>query len=205
MTETKSGSPQKTTPQAMPLKRNSNGKKKRKKPEKRRRKNGGKQKGLGRMIPIRANCVPARKGGRMAGREKGRCLLEDARFSKNHGFLRKFYKSRLPYTEKFDQMHDIVQEELGEVDNSKILAVIFETLKDYHQASQRDPDSIYRENVQVRLLAPEPIKPLVELVPDYHNLPLEKQNEIRTQITDAYIEERRARRNMPKYEVRDVT
>lgn len=46
---------------------------------------------------------------------------------------------------------------------------------------------------------------MVALGPEFYSLPLEKQNEIRTQITDAYIEERRARRNMPNYAVRDVT
>ena len=125
--------------------------------------------------------------------------------ARNHSLLKMFYESWVPYTEEFEQMYDIVKEELGEVGSTVALAVTFRTLAKYHKASQRDPDSIYRENVQVRLPDPEPLKPLVELVPDYHNLPLEKQNEIRTQITDAYIEERRARRNMPKYEVRDVT
>lgn len=65
----------------------------------------------------------------------------------NHRFLRKFYESRVPYTKEFDQMHDIIKEELGEVNNARVLGVTFETLKDYHLAVQKDPEGIYRENV----------------------------------------------------------
>ena len=53
----------------------------------------------------------------------------------------------MPYTKEFDQMHDIIKEELGEVNNARVLGVTFETLKDYHLAVQKDPEGIYRENV----------------------------------------------------------
>ena len=36
----------------------------------------------------------------------------DVGLVKNHGFLRNFYQSRLPYTEEFERMHDIIKEEL---------------------------------------------------------------------------------------------
>ena len=126
----------------------------------------------------------------------------------HHSLLKDFYDSWVRYTEEFEQLHDIVQEELGEVGSTAVLAQTFETLKDYHQAAQRDPDSIYRENVEVIPLDPEPTDPMdtmVVLGPDFHNLPSEKQNKILAELSSAYIEERRARRNMPKYEVRDVT
>ena len=56
----------------------------------------------------------------------------------NHGYLRRFYELYLPYTEEFEQMYDIVKEELGEVDNPIVLGMTFETLKEYHQATQQD-------------------------------------------------------------------
>ena len=74
----------------------------------------------------------------------------------NHGFLRNFYASYLPYTEEFEQMYNIIEEEFGETDNTIALDWTFNTLKEYHQAAQRDPDEIYRENAQVELPASEP-------------------------------------------------
>ena len=65
----------------------------------------------------------------------------------NHGFLRNFYESWLPYSEEFEQMYNIVKEEFGELDNTIVLGWTFNTLKDYHQAAQHDPNEIYRENV----------------------------------------------------------
>ena len=53
----------------------------------------------------------------------------------NHNLLKMFYESKLPYTEEFEQMHDIVQEELGEVGSTVALAVTFRTLAKYHKAS----------------------------------------------------------------------
>lgn len=135
--------------------------------------------------------------------QPGKAYWDVMRRVEHHVFLRNFYESWVPYTEEFEQMHDIIKEELGEVASTAVFAKTFRMFTEYHKALQKDPNAIYRENVQVRLPAPEPIKPLVELVPDFHNLALEKQNETRAEITDAYIEEMRVR-NTPKYEVRDV-
>lgn len=33
---------------------------------------------------------------------------------RNHGFLRNFYDSYLPYTEEFEQMYNIIEEEFGQ-------------------------------------------------------------------------------------------
>lgn len=74
----------------------------------------------------------------------------------NHGFLWNFYASYLPYTEEFEQMYNIIEKEFEETDNAIALGWMFNTLKEYHQAAQRDPDEIYRENVQVALPASEP-------------------------------------------------
>ena len=77
----------------------------------------------------------------------------------NHGFLRKFYKSRLPYTEEFEQMHDIVTEEVGEFDSVFDLGWAFNSLKKYHQAMAQAPDAIYRKNAQVYQPQPPPQPP----------------------------------------------
>ena len=53
----------------------------------------------------------------------------------HHRLLKSFYNSWVPYTEEFEQLHDIIQEELCEVGSTAILAKTFETLKDYHQAA----------------------------------------------------------------------
>ena len=45
---------------------------------------------------------------------------------------------------------------------------------------------------------------MVALGPEFYSLPLEKQNEIRSELTEAQIEAMRAN-NARKYEVRDVT
>lgn len=127
--------------------------------------------------------------------------------ARNHSLLKMFYESWVPYTEEFEQMHDIVQEELGEVGSTVALAVTFRTLAKYHKAAQQDPDSVYRENVEVIPPDPEPTDPMdtmVVLGPDFKNLPQSKQNEIIAELSNAYMEESRARDN-PQYEVRDVT
>ena len=77
----------------------------------------------------------------------------------NHSFLRKFYESRLPYTEEFEQMHDIVTEEVGELDAIFDLGWAFNSLKKYHQARAKSPDAIYRKNVQVYQPQPPPQNP----------------------------------------------
>ena len=97
---------------------------------------------------------------------------------KNHGFLRHFYASDLPYTEEFEQMYNIIEEEIGEVDNTIALGWTFNTLKKYHQAAQRDPDAIFRENVRVELPVPEADELLEQkfvLGEDFFSLPEEGQ------------------------------
>ena len=127
--------------------------------------------------------------------------------ARNHSLLKGFYESWVPYTKEFEQLHDIIQEELGEVGSTAALAVTFRTLAKYHKASQRDPDSVYRENVEVEVPRPEstdPMDTMVVLGPDFQNLSKDKQNEIIAELSHAYMEESRARNN-PQYEVRDVT
>ena len=96
----------------------------------------------------------------------------------NHGFLRNFYESWLPYTEEFEQMYDIVTEEIGGTDNTIALGWTFNTLKKYHQAAQRDPDAIFRENVRMELPVPEADELLEQefvLGEDFFSLPEEGQ------------------------------
>ena len=78
---------------------------------------------------------------------------------KNHGFLRDFYESKLPYTEEFEQMHDIIVEEVGEIDAIFDLGWAFNSLKGYHQARAKDLDAIYRKNAQVYQPQPPPQNP----------------------------------------------
>ena len=75
----------------------------------------------------------------------------------NHGFLRNFYESRLPYTEEFEQMHDIIHEELGEKANDTVLqGMLFERLKRYHWAKTKDPEEIRWKNVKRTIQPPKP-------------------------------------------------
>ena len=124
--------------------------------------------------------------------------------ARNHSLLKMFYESWVPYTEEFEQMHDIIQEELGEVGSTVALAVTFRTLAKYHKAAQQSPDSVYRENVRVELPKPEPVNTMVALGPEFYSLPKEKQIQISNELIDAQIEAMRAN-NTQKYEVRDVT
>ncbi len=124
--------------------------------------------------------------------------------ARNHSLLKGLYESWVPYTEEFEQMYDIVKEELGEMESTAVLAKTFRTLTKYHKAAQKDPDAIYRENVRVELPAPEPVNTMVALGPEFYILSKEKQNEIINELTDAQIEAMRAN-NTQKYEVRDVT
>ena len=126
----------------------------------------------------------------------------------NHGFLRNFYDSWLPYSEEFEQMCNIVKEEFGEVDNTITLGWTFNTLKKYYQAAQRDPDKIYRENVQVELPAPEPPEFPNEaaiLGNDFHNLHEEGQQKRLSTLQLAFKEYMEYAPEMASYEVRDVT
>lgn len=47
----------------------------------------------------------------------------------NHGFLRNFCSSYLPYTEEFEQMYNIIKEEFEETDNTIAIGWTFNTLK----------------------------------------------------------------------------
>lgn len=70
------------------------------------------------------------------------------RLVKNHGFLRSFYESRLPYTKEFEQMYDIIKEEVGEekAGDTITLGWTFNTLRRYHHAKAYDPNAIYKKN-----------------------------------------------------------
>ena len=74
---------------------------------------------------------------------------------RNHSFLQKFYENRLPDTEEFEQMHDIITKEVGEFDNIFDIGWVFNSLKRCHQAMAQAPDAIYQKNVQV--YRPQPL------------------------------------------------
>ena len=97
--------------------------------------------------------------------EKAELYDKMASIVDNHTFLRGFYESKLPYTEEFEQMYDIVKEELSEELHPIPLAKAFETIKDYHKAAQRDPDSVYRKNARVRRSMPKQ-EPVIIAVKD---------------------------------------
>ena len=81
----------------------------------------------------------------------------DVGLVKNHGFLRNFYQSHLPYTEEFEQMHDIIHEELGEKANDTVLqGMVFERLKRHHWAKTKDPEEIRWKNVKRTIQPPKP-------------------------------------------------
>lgn len=80
--------------------------------------------------------ILARKGNGQQKKDKAYCEMR--RQALNHRFLRKFYESWVPYTKEFEQMHDIIKEELNEVNNARVLGVTFGTLKDYHLAAQKN-------------------------------------------------------------------
>ena len=135
----------------------------------------------------------------------------------NHSFLRRFYKLRLRYTEEFEQMYDIVQEEVGEkADNPIVLGWTFNALKEYHEARAQDPKAIYRENARVAIRPqpmPEPPDMLAGLTPQqlaaYKALPgkarREMTAELRYKQRREYTEKLQAYHAMPKTEVRDIT
>ena len=120
----------------------------------------------------------------------------------NHGFLRNFYASYLPYTEEFEQMYNIVKEEFGEVDDAITLGWTFNTLKEYHQAAQRDPEEVYRENARVEIPnTPDPAIEEFTLGDEFYNLPEKAQQEYLSVLQKAY----EANRLPFKHEVRDIT
>ena len=134
-----------------------------------------------------------------------------ARMVSNHGFLKRFYESKLPYTEEFEQMYDIIKEELGEELHPIPLGWTFETLRKYHQAKHRDPDSVYRKNARVHRPVPKQ-EPTIIAVKD---LPPEEQATLQNMTNQEKIKflvetaNEIHKANNPHfdnpYEVRDVT
>ena len=135
---------------------------------------------------------------------------------KNHSFLRKFYESRLPYTEEFEQMYDIITEEVGEFDNIFDIGRTFNSLKYYHQARAKDPDAIYRRNAQVYQPQPPPQPPpsiLDGLTPQqlaaYKALPGSVRREMTAEIRASRSKEMRKRikafQASQRYQTMDIT
>ena len=139
--------------------------------------------------------------------KKDKAYWDMMRRVEHHSLLKSFYDSWVRYTEEFEQLHDIVQEELGEVGSTAVLAQTFETLKDYHQAAQKDPDAIFRENVRVELPVPEANELLEQefvLGEDFFSLPEEGQQVYLAALLEP---RRKAIRDQidPPTERRDVT
>ena len=139
--------------------------------------------------------------------KKDKAYRDMMRRVEHHSLLKMFYDSWVPYTEEFEQLHDIVQEELGEVGSTVALAVTFRTLAKYHKAAQRDPDSVYRENVRVELPVPEANELLEQefvLGEDFFSLPEEGQQVYLAALLEP---RRKAIRDQidPPTERRDVT
>ena len=144
--------------------------------------------------------------------KKDKAFWDMMRRVQNHGFLRHFYASYLPYTKEFEQMCNIIEEEFGEVDDPIPLGWTFNALKDYHLAVQRDPDEIYMENARVEnepSLPPEPVIISAEdLGEEFQDLPVEDQNMLVRELTKDYMKEHMKDYQafgMPSYEVRDIT
>lgn len=138
-----------------------------------------------------------RKVGEWPEAEKDDAYWEMQELVENHGFLRNFYESKLPYTEEFEQMHDIIHEELGEmandtillVDNTILLGWTFDHLKSYHHAMTKDPEEIRWKNVQrtIRPPMPELLPSMLEgLTPEqfavYRALPGEARREMTKEL-----------------------
>ncbi len=134
-----------------------------------------------------------------------------ARMVSNHGFLKRFYESKLPYTKEFEQMYDIVRAELGEELHPIPLGWTFNTIRKYHQAMQHDPDSVYRKNVRVRRPMPkqEPtiiaLKDLpLEAQATYQNMSNQEKLKLIEETANQIQREHEASFGSP-FEVRDVT
>ena len=119
--------------------------------------------------------------------------------ARNHSFLQRFYESRLPYTEEFEQLYDIVKEEIGEekADNTVNLGWTFNTLRKYHQAKTQDPDDVYRRNAKVTQVPqnPPPSMPdmLAGLTPEQLNayiaLPEREKRKMTAELRASRIKE----------------
>ena len=135
----------------------------------------------------------------------------------NHSFLRSFYESKLRYTKEFEQLYDIVQEEVGEekADNPIILGKVFTTLRGYHHAKSQVPEAIYRKNARVYRpqLPPKPPDMLAGLTPEqlaaYRALPgevrREMTRELRASQSEEYVGQLRAYNRTPQYQTVDIT
>ena len=143
--------------------------------------------------------------------EKAELYSKMASIVDNHTFLKGFYNSKLPYTEEFEQMYDIVKEDIGEEPHPIPLGWTFNALRRYHQAIQKDPDSVYRKNARVRRPMPkqEPVIIAVKNLPPEAQATLQsmsKQEQFKFMMETA---EEIRRENNPHfdnpYEVRDVT
>ena len=142
-----------------------------------------------------------RKVGEWPEAEKDDAYWKMQELVENHGFLRNFYQSKLPYTEEFEQMHDIIHEELGEKANDTVLqGKVFERLKRYHWAKAKDPEEIRWKNVKRTILPPKP-----ELLPSmlesltpaqlavYRALPGEARREMTKELRHSRDQEMRRR------------
>lgn len=150
--------------------------------------------------------------------ERDKAYKEMRDLVEKHGFLRYFYENRLRYTKEFEQLYDIVQEELGKgkADNPIILGRAFNALKVYHQANAQDPEAIYRKNARIALPRPPPPRQtsiLAGLTPQqlaaYKALPPNEKSamtaELRYRLRKEFGEKLRAYHARPQYEIRDVT
>ncbi len=158
------------------------------------------------------NVYDARGSAHWPEEKKDEAFWDMMRRVQNHGFLRHFYASYLPYTEEFEQMYNIIKEEFEETDNTIVLGWTFETLKDYHKAAQHDSEEIYMENARVEnepSLPPEPVIISIDLLgEEYKSLPVEDQNILVMELTKDYMKEHMEAYQafgMPSYEVRDIT
>lgn len=133
--------------------------------------------------------------------ERGKDYEQMRDLVQNHGFLRNFYESKLPYTEEFEQMHDIIHGELGEMVNDTVLqGKVFEDLKRHHWAMAKDPESIRWKNVQraIRPSMPELLRSMLEsLTPAqfavYRALPGEARREMTKELRHSRDQEMRRR------------
>ena len=156
--------------------------------------------------------------------EKDDAYWEMLELVADHGFLRNFYQSKLPYTEEFEQMHDIIKEELGEMANDTIIlandtilqGMVFDRLKKYHHAMTKDPEEIRWKNAKVTKPPPEPeLLPsmLESLTPEqiavYQALPGEARREMTKELRHSRDQEMRRRIeayfNTDTTEIVDVT
>ena len=156
--------------------------------------------------------------------EKDDAYWEMLELVTDHAFLQNFYQSKLPYTEEFERMHDIIKEELGETANDTIIlakdtilqGMVFDRLKRYHHAKAKDPEEIRWKNVKVTKPPPEPelLPSMLEgLTPEqfavYRALPGEARRAMTAELRHSRDQEMRRRienyHNSFTTEIVDVT